>query len=50
MVANIPRIWEIWGFHGVEDSSRFLQGEDGGSKVRRNVGFLPHHYTASRPI
>jgi hypothetical protein len=26
-----------------------LHSEDGGSKILRNVGILPHHYTASQP-
>jgi hypothetical protein len=25
------------------------QPEDGGSKVLRNIGILPHHYTVSQP-
>jgi hypothetical protein len=26
-----------------------VKSQDGGRKVLRNVGVLPHHYTASRP-
>jgi hypothetical protein len=34
-------VWRLGWLH--------LQGEDGGSKVLRNVGILPHHYTVSQP-
>jgi len=32
-----------------EDSSRGLHGEEGGTKVLRNVGILSQHYMASQP-
>jgi len=35
-----------WGFHDGEDSSR---DEDADSKVLRNVGIVPQHYTVSQP-
>jgi len=38
---------EIWDFHGNEYWISTL--EDGGSKILRNVGILPHHYAASQP-
>jgi len=40
-------VCEIWSFLGSEDTS--LQVQDGGSKVLRNIGMLPHYYTVSQP-
>jgi hypothetical protein len=39
--------FSIWSFETMVTYHITIWSEDGGSKVLRNVGILPHHYTAS---